>query len=95
MLLGDLEGALRSFIWFEQEFPDDCGDPGQYLCWALALRRAGHLDKAESKLCGAMFENRYVLPKLLGLDPDEVGIVAEEDGLALMYLEGISTCFST
>ena len=93
MLLGDLEGAQRSLEWFEEEFPDDCGDPGQYLCWALALRRAGQLDKAESKLRGAMFENRYVLPKLLGLDPDEVGIVAEEDGLALMYLEGIPNAY--
>ena len=89
MLLDDLEGALRSFTWFEREFPDDCGDPGQYLCWALALRRAGHLDKAASKLRGAMFQNRYTLPKLLGLDLDEVGIVDDKDGLALVYLEGI------
>jgi len=34
LLAGDLAGAVRSFRWFEQEFPDDGGDPGQSLCWA-------------------------------------------------------------
>ena len=33
LLMGDIQGALDSFDWFVEEFPDDCGEPGQYLCW--------------------------------------------------------------
>jgi tetratricopeptide (TPR) repeat protein len=50
LLMGDLDGALRSFAWFEREFPDDSGDAGQFLCWALALRRSGDSDGASGKL---------------------------------------------
>ncbi len=42
MLLGDNEGALEAFEWFEQEFDDDVGEPGHFLCWSLALHRAGN-----------------------------------------------------
>ncbi len=27
LLMGDLAGAVQSFHWFAQEFPDDSGDP--------------------------------------------------------------------
>ncbi len=31
LLLGDNEGALGAFQWFEKEFPDDVGEPGHFL----------------------------------------------------------------
>ena len=34
-LLGDWEGALASFEWFTEMFPDDVGEPLHSLCWAL------------------------------------------------------------
>ena len=37
MLVGDIQGALMSFDWYSQSFPDDGGEPYQYLAWALAL----------------------------------------------------------
>ncbi len=37
MLIGDVDGALASFDWYEQAYPDDGGEPYQYLTWALAL----------------------------------------------------------
>jgi hypothetical protein len=39
MLMGDVEGALASFDWYEDAYPGDGGDPYQYLTWALALFR--------------------------------------------------------
>ena len=93
MLLHDQEGALRSYAWYEQAFPDDMGESGHYLCWALALLRSGVEERAQAKLRCCMFANRYTLPKLLGLDPAKVGIPSDSDGLALMYLEGVPEAY--
>lgn len=32
LLMDDIEDCLKSFRWFQKNFPDDCGDPFQYLC---------------------------------------------------------------
>jgi hypothetical protein len=74
MLLGDEKGAVRSFEWFEQTFPDDMGDPIQYLCWALALYHTGDTAKATRKLQETMLSNLYLIPHLLGEDQDELDI---------------------
>ena len=93
LLLGDQAGALKSFAWYEREFTDDMGDAGHYLCWALTLLRSGDEGGAKVKLRCAMLENRYALPKLLGLGADEAGIRPDRDGLALVYLEGIPDAY--
>jgi hypothetical protein len=54
MLLGDTDGALKSFAWFDETCPDDVGEPMQYLCWTLALYRSGDIDAAVSKFCQTM-----------------------------------------
>lgn len=74
LLLGDLDGALKSFEWFAQTFPDDIGEPVQYLCWALALYRSGNLAEAALRLRQAMLSNLYLLPKLLGIAQAELDI---------------------
>ncbi len=66
MLLGDDGGAFESFRWFDQEFPDDIGEPGHLLCWSLALHRAGDPVAATRKLRQTMLSNLYVVPHLLG-----------------------------
>ena len=66
LLLGDDEGALAAFEWFEKEFSDDVGEPGQLLCWSLALHRAGNEIGAAKKLRQTMFSNLYLVPRLLG-----------------------------
>jgi hypothetical protein len=66
MLLGDNEGALKAFAWFEQEFDDDIGMPDHSLCWSLALYRAGNEIGAAKKLRQAMLSNLYLVPYLLG-----------------------------
>lgn len=68
MILGDLEGALKSFAWFEAAFPDSLDDAPQTLCWSLALYRAGKDKKAREMLWRTMFANLYVIPRLLGME---------------------------
>ena len=46
MLMGDVEGALASFDWYEDTYPGDGGDPYQYLTWTLALFRGGRRQEA-------------------------------------------------
>ena len=65
MLLGDNDGALAAFEWFEQEFDDDVGTPDHSLCWSLALHRAGNDIGAAKKLRQAMLSNLYLVPYLL------------------------------
>ena len=70
MLLEDNDGALKSFRWFEKTFPDDVGEPFQYLCWTLALYRSDDKEAAKDKLIQTMLRNLYLLPQLLGIDQD-------------------------
>jgi hypothetical protein len=74
MLLGDNDGALASFQWFEKEFPDDVGEPGHYLCWSLALYRSGNEVGAAKKLRQTMLTNLYLVPHLLGSPIAELDI---------------------
>jgi hypothetical protein len=74
MLLGDEIGAVRSFEWFEQTFPDDIGEPIQYLCWTLALHRTGDTAGATRKLRDTMLSNLYLIPHLLGEDQEELDV---------------------
>ena len=93
LLMDDLEGALDSFRWFEEEFPDDCGEPGQYLCWTLALYRSGNERAAAHKLRQTMLMNLYLIPRLLGQKEETIdmwhGSSDEEPG----YLEEIPSEF--
>ena len=74
MLLGDNAGALAAFEWFDEEFSDDIGEPGHFLCWSLALHRAGNEIGAARKLRQTMFSNLYLLPRLLGTPIAELDI---------------------
>jgi tetratricopeptide (TPR) repeat protein len=70
VLMGDTEGALRSFAWFAETFPDDSGEPLHLLCWTLALYRAGQTEQAAATLRQTMLSNLYLMPRLLGRDQD-------------------------
>jgi hypothetical protein len=74
MILGDTPGAIKSFEWFEKTFPDDVGEPFQYLCWTLALYRSGDLEAAAQKLRQTMLSNLYLIPHLLGSEQKDLDI---------------------
>lgn len=67
LLLGDAEGALTHYKWFERKFPDDGGEPFYRLGWALAMLRAQKPDKAVERLRRAHAENVYMIPAILGI----------------------------
>ncbi len=74
LLVGDVAGAVRSFEWFEQTFPNDAGEPFHSLCWTLALYRSGNVAKATQKLWHTMLSNLYLIPHLLGEEQPELDI---------------------
>jgi len=74
MLLGDDDGALAAFRWFDKEFPDDVGEPGNDLCWSLALYRSDNEVGAAKKLRHTMLANLYLLPHLLGSPIAEIAM---------------------
>lgn len=87
LLLGDNPGAVKSFDWFAATFPDDVGEPGFWLCWALALYRAGETDEAARKLRQAMLSNLYLIPHLLGQPQSEYDIWHGSNWDRLDYLQ--------
>ena len=76
MIMGDLDGALTSFAWFENEFSDSSDMAPQLLCWTLALHQAGEDDKARRMLRRTMFANLYIIPRLLGMEVRRHGHLA-------------------
>jgi hypothetical protein len=74
LLMGEIAGAVKSFKWFEQTFPDDVGEPVHFLCWTLALYRSGEIAAASHKLLQTMLSNLYLMPHLLGREQDELDI---------------------
>lgn len=74
MRLGDFDGALKSFTWFQRTFPDDIGEPFQYLCWTLAFYRAGNSKNAERKLTQTWFQNPYLVSRLLDMEQQRLDI---------------------
>lgn len=64
ILSGAPESAVEFMEWFEQEFPDDVGEPAFLLYAALAYYRVGTTGKAISYLLDAMLSNIYLLPCL-------------------------------
>ena len=66
--MGDTKGALQSYTWFDQIFPDDSDDPLHLLCWTLVLYRMGAWNQAEAKLRQTMLSNLYLVPHVLGIE---------------------------
>ena len=74
LVKGDIDGAIASFEWFEKTFPDDVGEPFQYLCWTLVLYLHGDIKDASDKLLQTMLKNLYLIPHLLGLGQEKLDI---------------------
>jgi tetratricopeptide (TPR) repeat protein len=87
LLMGDVPGAVKSFAWFARTFPDDGGEPFQYLCWSLALYRSGKLEAATQKLRQTMLMNLYLLPHLLGIQQEPFNIWHASNWAQASYLQ--------
>jgi tetratricopeptide (TPR) repeat protein len=69
MLMGDLEGALKHYTWYQKKFPDEIPEPFNHFCWSLALLRSGDEKSARAKLRELIFDNLYLVPIFLGEEP--------------------------
>lgn len=87
MLLGDVEGAIKSYEWFENNYPDDIGEPLQYITWTLALYRNGDMQAASDKLIQTMLMNLYMVPYMIGPKPKELDIWHGSNYAELEYIE--------
>lgn len=68
LLLGDLEGAVKHYKWFQRKFSDSMDEPIHTLSWALTMFRAGNLKDALFRLRRAHCANPYTIPFILGVD---------------------------
>ena len=66
LLADELDKARAAFDWFDDEFPDDSGEPVFHLYGALASYRGGAMPKARARLLRAMLSNIFLLPQLIG-----------------------------
>ncbi len=65
-LLNDLNKSERFFNWYQEEFPDDAGEPIQQLCWSLSLLRMNKPVEARYRLAKLMLDNLYLIPYVMG-----------------------------
>ncbi len=65
LLLGDVDGALRHYRWFEAKFPDSMDEPFHGLTWSLAMFRSGQAEESIYRLRRAHFANTYLIPAIL------------------------------
>lgn len=72
MLAEQLEKALDFLQWYEEQFPDDCGEPVFDLYWALAYARSEQIEMARYRLQYAMLSNLYLLPYLFYEPIDQI-----------------------
>jgi len=86
LMLNDVEGAYKSYEWFEKTFPDDVGEPLQYLCWTITLLRKDDINKASNKLIETMLKNLYLIPHMLGLNPERLDIWHSSNYKDIEYL---------
>lgn len=93
LLMGDVPGALEAFRWFEEQFPDDSGEPGNHLCWTIALYLSGDEAAASKKLLQTMLLNLYLIPNLLGDFPQEIDMWHGCSDSEIQYLEYIPHAF--
>jgi hypothetical protein len=64
--LMDYKGAMRYFLWFDKNFPDDCGYPVFLLEWTITLFKTGKETEAEKKALQTFMANTYLWDKFLG-----------------------------
>lgn len=87
--LNDLDKFEEYIDWYNQEFPDDVGEPAQKLCWAIGLRRMAKEVDAKKMLAELMLSNLYIIPQLLGESVEEYDMWHSSNYEHLDYYEYI------
>lgn len=89
LLAGELQRAAAAFDAFEEEFPDDGGEPVFHLYGTLVAFRTGDLATARARLREAALSNLYLVPRLIGEEFHAPGIWHASNREAPAYLDEI------
>jgi len=87
LLKGDIEGAIREFEWYQKHYGEDLPLPDFCLNWALALFLAGRYEEAAAKIRSTIFLNPYLIPLVLGQEPEVLPIWHWINTMGLDYAE--------
>lgn len=85
VLKNDLEGALGEFDWYKRHYSRDIPDPHFLLNWALALFMARKYEESATKFRSTIFENPYLIPLVLGNEPEVLPIWHSNNLMQLDY----------
>lgn len=89
--LGDMKKLQEYIEFFEENFPDDSGEPGQQLCCALGLNRMGREVEAEFRLAELMLSNLYLIPQILKREIEEYDMWHSSNLQRIDYIQYIPT----
>ncbi|MEM7537939.1 MAG: hypothetical protein AAF639_37560 [Chloroflexota bacterium] len=87
VLLGEWRGAVKSNKWFEKNFPNDVGDPFQFICATLAYYKTDDQTNAARLLQKTMFSNLYLVPRLLGQELEPLDVDPYSNTETAAYLD--------
>jgi tetratricopeptide (TPR) repeat protein len=87
LLKGDVGGAIREFEWYQKDYGGDRLLPDFCLNWALALFLAGRYEEAAAKIRSTIFLNPYLIPLVLGQEPEVLPIWHWINLMGLDYAE--------
>jgi len=85
LLKNDLQGALGAFDWYKSHYSRDIPDPHFLLSWALAIFMAARYEISAAKFRSTIFENPYLIPLILGEEPEVLPIWHSNNLMQLDY----------
>lgn len=85
LLKNDLKVALEEFKSYRRHYSKDIPDPHFLFNWALALFLDGQYEESAIKFRLAIFENPYLIPLVLGEEPDILPIWHSNNLMNLDY----------
>jgi len=87
LLKNDIKGAIREFEWYQERYGQDRPLPDFSLNWALALLLTGQYKEAAARIRSTIFLNPYLIPLVLGEEPEPLPIWHWINLMGLDYAE--------
>jgi len=85
----DFKGALIYFRWFKKNFPDDVGYPNFHLIWTRTLFEQKKFKLAKLKAIETALSNLYLIPTILGVEVEDVGLNEHSNVVGLEYVKEV------
>lgn len=87
LALNDMDKLAEYIDWYNEEFSDDIGEPGQILCCAVGLNRLNRASEAKKTLANLMTTNLYLIPQLLGESAKKIDIWHSSNYADISYFD--------